>query len=179
MSIEPAFDLGFFIGRFQPIHRGHLFVVAEALEVCRKVALIVGSDNAPLSPKNPFTAQERMTLIRQNLEAHFRERARDIVVFAVPDFESNDVWVEHICDVVRDIAHPNDKITLIGHDKDDSTFYLKFFPQWGFVNIPNFHGINATAIREALFAKTLFDNPNLLQHITPQTVQFLVDYAAR
>jgi nicotinamide mononucleotide adenylyltransferase len=43
------------------------------------------------------------------------------------------------------------KIGLIGHNKDQTSYYLALFPKWQQVIVPNFKGINATDIREALF----------------------------
>jgi bifunctional NMN adenylyltransferase/nudix hydrolase len=41
------------------------------------------------------------------------------------------------------------KIGLIGHAKDNSSFYLKSFPTWGSVEVPSLEGINATEIRNS------------------------------
>ena len=40
---------------------------------------------------------------------------------------------------------------MIGHEKDGTSFYLKIFPTWGNVSVPNVDGINATDIRTSLF----------------------------
>ena len=55
---------------------------------------------------------------------------------------------------------PNNKgaytIGLIGHEKDDSSYYLNLFPMWDRVEIENTSGINATDIRKEFFLEEDF-----------------------
>jgi len=45
-----------------------------------------------------------------------------------------------------------DKIGLIGHFKDDSSYYLKLFPEWQMVELDSLVGsISATPLREAYY----------------------------
>jgi bifunctional NMN adenylyltransferase/nudix hydrolase len=47
------------------------------------------------------------------------------------------------------------KIAVIGHDKDHSSFYLNYFPQWDFIPVPSYPehsvSIDATKIRRLMF----------------------------
>jgi bifunctional NMN adenylyltransferase/nudix hydrolase len=43
--------------------------------------------------------------------------------------------------------HLGDKVVLVGHDKDSSSWYLKAFPQYSVINCENHDNINATDIR--------------------------------
>ena len=36
---------GVFLGRMQPVHNAHLFLVEKALEECDKVLIVLGSEN--------------------------------------------------------------------------------------------------------------------------------------
>jgi bifunctional NMN adenylyltransferase/nudix hydrolase len=51
------------------------------------------------------------------------------------------------------------RIALIGHSKDASSFYLKLFPQWDSVEVPNFQGLSATPIRERYFVRNRGGEP--------------------
>jgi bifunctional NMN adenylyltransferase/nudix hydrolase len=54
--------------------------------------------------------------------------------------------------IIRDGIRPVDsKITLIGHSKDKSSFYLKLFPEWNSVESPDYMGLSATGLREEMF----------------------------
>ena len=51
------------IGRFQPLHNGHLAVLQHALTLARRIVIVLGSANKPRSPRNPFTESERHEMI--------------------------------------------------------------------------------------------------------------------
>ena len=53
-----------FIGRFQPFHCGHKAVVDEALKRADNVIMLIGSANLPRSLRNPFSVDERATMIK-------------------------------------------------------------------------------------------------------------------
>ena len=48
-------DTALLIGRFEPVHSGHLALLQEALRQAPQVIVVVGSAWQPRSPKNPFT----------------------------------------------------------------------------------------------------------------------------
>ncbi len=53
-------------GRFQPFHKGHLSIVRWALEEegYEEIVLLVGMASENYTPRNPFTAGERIEMIR-------------------------------------------------------------------------------------------------------------------
>ena len=55
------------IGRFQPFHLGHLDLIRQILTESNNVILIIGSSQANFTPHNPFTAGERIQMIRNSL----------------------------------------------------------------------------------------------------------------
>jgi cytidyltransferase-like protein len=56
-------------GRFQPFHKGHLSIVRWALEErgFEEVVLLVGMASENYTPRNPFTAGERIEMIRLSM----------------------------------------------------------------------------------------------------------------
>jgi bifunctional NMN adenylyltransferase/nudix hydrolase len=159
--MSKKYDLAVFIGRFQPFHRGHQMVIEEALEIANKVAIIIGSSNAPRSTRNPFTYEERVDMINDA----FSDDEADRLYFApVEDTLYNDqLWVKNVQDAVKNIQDqtyggwaPAAKTTLFGRKKDHTSYYLNLFPQWSnegisdhapSVTIPR----DATSIREDYF----------------------------
>lgn len=147
------YDVAVFIGRFQIFHNGHVAVIDEALRRADNVLIIVGSVNEPRSYRNPFTYNERAKVIRD----HYGEDNDRIRIQFVEDTIYNDgQWVENIQSIVRantmDLTgewHP--KIALIGHEKDHTSFYLKLFPQWDNISVPNVENISSTELRKAYF----------------------------
>mgnify|MGYP003594185718 CR=1 FL=1 len=59
-------NVGIFIGRFQPFHNGHKYVVDLMLQECDKVIILVGSSNTSISLKNPFNVNQRADMIAQS-----------------------------------------------------------------------------------------------------------------
>jgi bifunctional NMN adenylyltransferase/nudix hydrolase len=48
--------------------------------------------------------------------------------------------------------HREPRVGLIGHSKDESSYYLRLFPQWGSIDVPDTGSMSATQLREAMFA---------------------------
>ena len=65
IEMKRKYDLAIFIGRFQPLHNGHIQNIEKALEVADHVLVILGSANQPRTIKNPFTIEERRDLIKE------------------------------------------------------------------------------------------------------------------
>jgi bifunctional NMN adenylyltransferase/nudix hydrolase len=142
------FDALVFIGRFQPFHNGHESVIRRAIAEAKEVIVVVGSSFAARTPRNPFTFEERKSMIK----AVFPENSVKVVPVADYPYDDNK-WVAAVQTVVHSAlswsAGPT-KIGLIGHAKDHTSYYLNIFPTWGNVDVLNFKDIHATDIRNAM-----------------------------
>ncbi len=88
------YKTGLILGRFQPIHRGHLYLIETALQECDKVIIAIGSTNLH-DEKNPFTLEEREVLITKALDkTHLLDRVAKIV--GVEDNPDDDVWLANL-----------------------------------------------------------------------------------
>jgi bifunctional NMN adenylyltransferase/nudix hydrolase len=146
-------DLCVFIGRFQPFHNGHLTVIKEALRRGDHALILIGSASSPRSYRNPFTAQERERMILDCFSNHDVGRLH---VKPLEDSAYNTTaWVEDVqaavIETLDDIGLPNGKVALIGHNKDNSSYYLKLFPQYDSIDVSQTHIIDATDIRVKYF----------------------------
>lgn len=143
------YGLAVFIGRFSPPHLGHLAVIKQALSVAESTLIIIGSANAARRfDFVPFTSVERETMIRVMLSAEENVRVR----FAhVEDQGNMPAWSALVRKAANDLEPDNRKITLIGHAKDNSSYYLKHFPGWDATDVDNYLGLSATDIREEIF----------------------------
>ena len=164
------YDYTVFIGRFQPVHFGHLTVIRQALDQSHKLIILVGSANRARDIRNPFVYSERVEMISLCLTE--AERAR--IFFApLPDFMYQDTaWVENVQRIVDRVVDPTKtntteaNITLIGHSKDATGFFLKLFPQWSSLPVVNPPQINATDIRNIYFGQ----EPLPVEHYLPKCV---------
>ena len=89
---------GLYTGRFQPFHLGHLSAVRQALSQVDKLYIAVGSSQYSHEEYNPFTAEERIAMIKLALEEN--ELADKCEIFEVPDIHDDDKWTAHIRKIV-------------------------------------------------------------------------------
>lgn len=143
------FDAAVLIGRFQPVHQGHLALVHAALAQARQVVVVVGSAHQARSPKNPFTWQERAAMLRAALPEADRGR---LAVLPVRDAYDEPTWARNVQQVVAAHTGAQARTALVGHFKDASSGYLSAFPDWPLIALPRQGAIDATAIRDAYFA---------------------------
>jgi len=154
MNREYKYDMVVYIGRFQPFHVAHEETIRRASYLAPNVLVLVGSCNSPRTIRNPFTFDERKEFIQANTHV------LNLMVDGIPDYVYDDnAWITDVGETVADYAEGVDakNIAVIGHDKDHSSFYLNYFPQWKFESMPQFpdHGdsIDATKIRQLLFSE--------------------------
>ncbi|MGB9134675.1 MAG: nicotinamide-nucleotide adenylyltransferase [Candidatus Bathyarchaeia archaeon] len=59
---------GLYVGRFQPFHLGHLHAVKHILSEVNEAVIVIGSAQYSHRLDNPFTAGERVTMVRRTLD---------------------------------------------------------------------------------------------------------------
>lgn len=59
------FKCGLYVGRFQPLHYGHMDIIDQMLTECEKVIVAVGSAQESGTMRNPLTYSFRKQLIRE------------------------------------------------------------------------------------------------------------------
>ncbi|MDO5653136.1 MAG: adenylyltransferase/cytidyltransferase family protein [Brachymonas sp.] len=160
-----ALDYAVVIGRFQPVHCGHVALLRAALHTAPKVVVVVGSVGVPRSPKNPFTLEERVQMLRAALP----EDADRIHVAGVENHPDDTVWVSRVQAVVDGVVTTDGasaaaaRVALVGHAKDASTYYLELFAHWQFVPFANVAGLDGTSIRNSYFTRNPDPDPLWLQ----------------
>ncbi|MCU0633217.1 MAG: nicotinamide-nucleotide adenylyltransferase [Methanolinea sp.] len=91
---------GFYIGRFQPYHNGHQYILEKIARTAEEVIIGVGSAQLSHEPANPFTAGERVLMITRAL----KNAGCPVYVIPIEDIRRNALWVAH----VRSMAPPFD-----------------------------------------------------------------------
>jgi len=103
---------GVFVGRFQPFHNGHLKAMEDILKKVDELVIVVGSSQYSHRVNNPFTAGERITMIRQALEEEGIQPSRYWIV-PVPDTHVHVIWVSQVLGYTPkfDVVYTNDPLT--------------------------------------------------------------------
>lgn len=84
-----------FLGRFQPFHKGHLYVIKEILKKNDRVIIAIGSAENNYLPANPFTAAERFEMI----DAAMKEAkipAEKYCIIPIRNINNYQLWVNHV-----------------------------------------------------------------------------------
>ncbi len=81
-----------YVGRFQPFHLGHLYAIKEALKEVEEIIIVIGSAQYSHNANNPFTAGERLVMIRRALQEAGVDASR-VWVVPVPDVHLHMLWV--------------------------------------------------------------------------------------
>jgi bifunctional NMN adenylyltransferase/nudix hydrolase len=230
------YDYAVIIGRFQPVHRGHIPTFKKAFEMADKIICVIGSSNMPRTIKNPFTSSERQEMIGAALdENNLNPYESDVLFVEVEDTIYQDQeWVRQVKNKVNqatlqeyDLEELTDQLTnilgeeptvntattmvhlhgtstkegkmlqqfidlsdnktdskicILGHEKDESSYYLKNFSNWDLVDTGAWVGdfkhdipVSATHIRDLWFEGKLGSAtgnlPEIVVHIMREWVE--------
>jgi bifunctional NMN adenylyltransferase/nudix hydrolase len=170
MSYDKKYNTLVLIGRFQPFHSAHLEIVKRATALCDQLIIITGSAQQPRTYKNPFTSKERANMIKDatrglSMHIHVEENVDTIY--------NDQAWAVRVQAIVNKHFKFNDKVGIIGHKKDDSSFYLDMFPQWGYENVELIEFLSAVDIRDLYFKRDV--NMNFIKGVVPETTFDFLD----
>ena len=87
---------GLYVGRFQPFHNGHKAVIDGLCEEVDELIIGIGSAQMSHDLRHPFTAGERVLMIRRALSSV------KIPLYIIPleDIKRNALWVSHVVSMV-------------------------------------------------------------------------------
>ena len=170
--MSKKYDTLVLIGRFQPLHSAHLEIIKRATALCDQLVIIVGSAKQPRTYKNPFTFDERARMIKD------ATRGLNMQIYVEPNTDTiyNDqAWAVRVQGIVSKYNKLGGRVGIIGHKKDDSSFYLDMFPQWGYENVELIEFLSAVNIRDLYFKRDV--NMKFIQGVVPETTfDFLLDF---
>jgi len=152
----PKADLAVVIGRFQPFHNGHLSILKTAAEISDNVLVIVGSSFIARNIKNPFTFDERESMILTAAEEAGIKGVHCAPV--VDDLYNDQQWIvavqNEIDNALCEFLDPSiARVVIVGHHKDDSSYYLDIFPKYTTYEVPLTQVLDSTTIRDIYFEK--------------------------
>jgi len=100
---------GLFVGRFQPLHNGHMFIIEKALEDVDELIVGIGSAESSHTMADPFTAGERCEMVLRATSS----LGRRVVPIPVRDVNRYSIWVQHVNSIVPpyDFVYSNNPLT--------------------------------------------------------------------
>ena len=118
-------NIGVYIGRFQPIHVGHLQIIKEGIKNEDKFLIIVGSIDKK-NAKNPFTFEERKEFI---LGALTEDEKKKITILGLRDSTEEDNkadpiwWYNKVKEMILTLKEEGKEynVYLYGSNKDTLT----------------------------------------------------------
>lgn len=165
---------GVYIGRFEPPHQAHLLVMQEALQSVQKLIVVIGSARAARNTKNPFTAEERQDIITAMLRDAVIPKSRLHFVHVRDYFYNESLWLSEVQGGVLGYTQGSEDVALVGHIKDESSYYLRSFPAWEFLPTHVVSPLSATDVRKAYFEGRLEDVQGM---VPPAVHQFLEGFS--
>lgn len=103
---------GVFVGRFQPFHNGHLEAIRYILGKVEELIIVVGSSQHSHEEGNPYTAGERISMIRLALNEAKIDPSRYLVI-PVPDVTMHSTWFSELQAYVPsfEVVYSNEPLT--------------------------------------------------------------------
>ncbi len=155
------YNRGLFVGRFQPFHKGHLKAIKEVLKQVEELVIVIGSAQYSHNILNPFTAGERIVMIRRALEEANIKNSR-IWIVPVPDVHLHMLWVSALEGYTPhfDIVFSNEPLTKrLFIEKKYKVKGIRFFDRKKY---------NSTTIR-----KKMLDDESWIKFVPKKVVEFI------
>lgn len=85
------YKIGLVIGRFQPFHLGHKYLIEKALTISDKIVVGIGSPNVS-DEKNPYDLSTRKKFLAEFIKrANIEDKVLKIV--SIPDVPDDNEWL--------------------------------------------------------------------------------------
>jgi len=144
-------DVGLIVGRFQPVHKGHIHAVKYALSKAEELVIGIGSAQYSHELKNPFTAGERFRMIRLALDENHVTRDRYCII-PLHDIRTHSIWAAQVIAYTPkfNVVFTNDPLTA-GLFRE-ANFQVEPVP---FLSRGNY---NATGVRNRILEEKPWEN---------------------
>ncbi len=130
-----------FIGRFQPLHKGHLASIKNIASKADRVFLVIGSSQESGTRDNPFSFSERKEMLKKSLFG-----LKNCYIYGMPDVFDNLLWAKTILKITK--VDPDKTTVFTGNPWTKECFDevgIKTLPHPSFLN-----KLSSTQIRERI-----------------------------
>ena len=157
--------VGILIGRFQPLHKGHVNAIEFARDNSERLFVIVGSAEKSNQERNPFSFEERKRMIGLALKG--KKLQDNISIVPINDARNHTEWIKSIKNTIGEynLIFTNDELTE------------KLFKEDGaeVLNVPlqDRNELSATEVRKRLELDKEWESL-----VTPEIAQYLKEINA-
>lgn len=107
---------GVLIGRFQPLHNGHLDLIEKVFSFMDSLIIVIGSSNAEKDDeRNPYSFE-----IRKSFFEKIKKKQQQIEILGLDDFHDDVKWTSALENLLTPFTEMYD-LFLIGVKKDVET----------------------------------------------------------
>ncbi len=145
--MKKKFKLGFMVGRFQMLHKGHESLINEGLELCERFVLLLGNAEKSRTKNNPFTFEERKEMIR----TVFGNKVEVYPIFSI-GIEYVPAWGNYIMNTIKFYCGEYPDFVLRGSDdcRREWIDKTKYDNLTEYIISRNIVKVSATQVREKL-----------------------------
>ena len=114
-------DIGIYIGRFCPFHKGHQAVINHMIKrfSVDDLLVFIGSSNSPIEWRVLFTYEDRRRWIKRLYP--------EIKLMGLPDYPDNDtVWFHMLDDYINCTFGTEVNPVFFGGAEEDVSFYYQY-----------------------------------------------------
>ena len=154
---------GLFIGRFQPFHLGHIAAIKFAFSKFDELIIVIGSSQASYEPENPFTGGERLSMIKDSLNADSKIDCKKTLIIPIPDTNAHSTWTHSV-----DTLVPQYDAVLTNNDFTGYLFIQRNIPVLE-PKLLNRDDLSGTEIRRRMVNNIKWD------HLVPKQVLDIIE----
>ena len=159
------------LGRFQPFHKGHEYLVNCAFDLAgdNELVIAIGSASKGWESSNPWTLEERTAMVNSWLDEH----NKSATIIGINDIDDPPNWVEHATEF-------HGQGVLVTSDEATKKLYEQSEFQVEYVDLSNRENYEGWRVRQTLLMlSTVYDDEaviGVLSASIPQPViNWLVD----
>lgn len=116
------------IGRFQPLHFGHLSIISKALEQAETVAIYIGSSNNTGTSRNPYDYLVRLNMIYGVADYFYFDSHKKIYIKPLKDREEikdDSAWGKYFLDCIKEDFGAKPDLLVQGADEERNNWFTK------------------------------------------------------
>ena len=156
------------LGRFQPFHNGHAYLLSRAFEFAGEndVVIAIGSASKGWESNNPWTSEERKLMIEAWLTSH----NKTATIVGIDDINDPPNWVKHAS------KHHGDGV-LVTSDVGTKELYERDNFPVEFVDLDNRENLEGWRVRQTLLMlSTVYDDDAVREVLTATVPRPVIDW---